>query len=175
MDPTVLTLLISEATAGSEKAMGELIEHSQDRLFRFCIYLTGNAHHAQDLCQDTLVRVLEQLARIQDPEKYFSWLFRIAKNLYLDEVKSAAYRREELELDPTIEPASVSSALSKEEMMQIRQIMDELESDARVAILLVYLEEYSYREAADILDISEEALKSRLFRARQLVQERLKK
>ena len=156
--------LITKAQSGDTDSMTRLIEEVQNPLFKFCIFLTGNTQLANDLCQETLIKVLENINKVKDPESFRSWLFKTAKNFYLDHLKSPKNRAHE-----PIEELNkyVSKDTSPETLIRLREALVNLSPDERLVLLLVDLEEYSSLEAAQILDISERALRSRLHRARQ--------
>ena len=88
LDKQTLAKLVIRIQAGDDAAMILLIEAVQDRLYRFCCYLTQNSQLAQDLSQDALIKVLEKINTLKNPLVFQSWLFRIVKNMYLDNKKS---------------------------------------------------------------------------------------
>jgi RNA polymerase sigma-70 factor, ECF subfamily len=169
---TDFTALVLQAQRGDESAISDLIEMSQKDLFRFVFYLTGNNQLAHDMCQDTFIKVLENLPRLKEPERFKSWLFQMAKNLYLDHTKSSKNKGH-----VSIESAlpDMTSAEDKQKVLEIRQALSHIETDERLPLLLVDLEGYSYTEAAKIIGVSEDALRSRLHRARQTFAEKYKK
>lgn len=151
------------AQQGDEEALIFLIEHTEKSLFRFCIYLTGNRTLSQDICQDAYVKVLENIKSLKNPSSFKAWLFQTAKNLYLNHVKSPKNSKY-LELEDLAELASNSNMHLASE---IRQSLAKLTEDERAVVLLIDLEEHSYSETAEIMGLSEEAVRSRLHRARQ--------
>lgn len=161
-----LTPLVLRAQKGESGALDELIRAVDQRLFRFCVYLCGNTQLARDLCQDSLVRVLEQLPTLREPERFLPWLFRCARNLHLDFVKGAAQKGHS-GLDTLDESQSAVNPPDYEEMQKIRRALSLLEEADRSAVLLIDLEGHDYAQAAEIMGISESALRSRLHRARK--------
>lgn len=161
-----------DAQKGDEGAAAALIEALQDRVYRFCFYLTGNSEAAQDHCQETLLKVLEKIKTLKDPDQILSWTLRIAKNQFLDQRKSMAHKTS-VPLTLLAEPTS-PVAPSREQGLQIQQAIACLEPEERIVILLVDLEGYSYEEAAEIINVSEDALRSRLHRARKAFIEKYK-
>ena len=168
-----LTRAVIEAKNGSEAALSEIIEQTQDSLFRFTYYLTGNQQLSHDICQDTFIKVLEKIKGLKEPERFKSWLFQMAKNLYLDHLKSSKNKNH-----VSIDNAAASDLLQiddKQKDLEIRQALSHLEMDERLPLLLVDLEGHSYIEAARTLGVSEDALRSRLQRARLAFAEKYKK
>lgn len=157
------TEYVKLAQQDDEAALSSLIELTEDSLFRFCIYLSGNRALAQDLCQDAYIKVLENIKTLKSTSSFRAWLFQTAKNLYLNHVRSPRNSKH-LELEALAEMASGSDTLL---LAEVREGLQKLNEDERVVILLIDLEEYSYSETAEIMGISEEAVRSRLHRARQ--------
>jgi RNA polymerase sigma-70 factor, ECF subfamily len=167
-----LTPYVLSAQKGDESALSYLIESTQKDLFRFTYYLTGNTQLAHDLCQDTYIKVLEKIRSLKEPDRFKSWLYRMTKNLYLDHIKSSK-NKGHVSLDGAI-PEMVTGE-DKQKVMEIRQALSHLETEERIPLLLVDLEGYSYEEAAQMIGISEDALRSRLHRARTTFSTKYKK
>lgn len=119
---------------------------------------------AEDLCQESLVRILRSLSELKSVETYFAWTCRIAKNLFVDQSKSkkssilnkaSAYRVESAQEDGV------------EQALAVHQVLSQLETADRLVLLFVDMEGCSYGEAALALGVSEDAVRSRLFRARK--------
>lgn len=161
-----LVALTIRAQKGDREALAMLIEASQDQLFKFCLYLCGHRPLAQDLCQDTLIKVLEGIKKLKKPESLGAWMRTTAKNLYLDHIKSSKNRN--LPLDADFDPSDANAqADGLQDRLEFKKALNRLAPETRLVLLLVDLEGYSYLEAAQILEISESAMKSRVFRARQ--------
>jgi RNA polymerase sigma-70 factor, ECF subfamily len=171
-DTDSLTQTVLAAQGGDESALAELIEQTQKELFRFAYYLTGNNQLAHDLCQDTFIKVLENISSLKEPHRFKSWLFRMAKNLYLDHIKSSK-NKGHVAIDSAL--PDLQSNEDKQRVLEIRQALSHLETDERIPLLLVDMEGHSYDEAAQIMGITEDALRSRLHRARQAFSQRYKK
>jgi RNA polymerase sigma-70 factor (ECF subfamily) len=164
--PEILELIL-QAQAGNTSALKDLITQTQPRLLKFLLYLTSNEQLAQDLCQDSFLKVLSNLSSLRDPKSFYSWLFRSAKNLYLDHIKSAK-SRESTSLEEVSDLSLfIYEEADKDSLILFRKVLSQIETDYQVVILLVDIEGYSYSEAADIVGISEDSLRSRLHRARQ--------
>ncbi len=130
----------------------------QDDVVRFCYYLCRNENLAQDLAQETFLKVFtKKYENIQNPKAF---LFQIAKNLLFD-----LKRRQVLEQNQT----SMKSQLKTIEMpdLEVWQVLFSLDQDDQDVLMLVDREGLSLIEAAEHLNLSEAALKSRLFRARE--------
>jgi RNA polymerase sigma-70 factor, ECF subfamily len=165
---TELESCIRSIQQGEVDQLPRLIELTQVRLFRYCILLTGNREAAQDICQEALIKAMDSLHRLKKPESYFTWLFRMTKNLFIDRVRVS---REHETLDESIATSSMDSE-TRDTVLRVRQAMMELSDDERQVILLVDLEGYSYAETAEIMELSEDGVRARLQRARRRFSEK---
>lgn len=160
------------AQKGESAAFSFLIRSTQDRLFRFCLYLCHDRALAQDLCQEAFVRAFEKISSLKESDRFLSWLFKMARNLYLDYVKSpqnsklaTAMPLEEV-LEDTVS-ASTPPSSDPTVTIQIQQALAGLEPEDRMILLLVDLEEHTYSEAAGIVGISESNLRFKLHHIRK--------
>lgn len=161
--------LIISAQRGEAQAVSRLIEASQTPLSRYCLRLTRDWARAQDLVQDTLVRVLEKISDLKDPSKYFAWMRHTARNLWLDFLKSPKNRNCSLDEAGGHEP--LQEAPDMLARLQLERSLSTLQEMARAALLLVDGAGYSYEEAALKLQTSSASLRCRLHRARRTVQQ----
>ena len=164
---------VSRAQAGDSSAYTDLIEATQSRLFRFCLTLTGDRVLSEDLCQDAYIKVLARIGSLEKPGAFMDWLFRITRNLYLDHIRSGQAR--ETELDEAAMESRDPRSADLAEVMSIHRALAQIEPEDRWLLLLVDLEERSYQEAAEALGVSEDSVRSRLFRLRKQFVEQWKK
>ena len=139
------------------------------RLRRFAIALTGSAADGDDLVQDTVERALKNLHAWEPGSRLDSWMFRIAKNRFIDTRRSAKRGKTE-----SIETADEYAALDGERAMQSHltfqdtaKALQTLPVEQRQAVALVLVDGLTYREAADILEIPIGTLTSQIARARE--------
>lgn len=173
--------------AGHEAALNELMERHATPVFHFLCRMTGNEDDANDLAQETFVRVFKSCKSFRPNEKFSTWLFTIAANLARNHFRWRS-RHPNLSLDaenagtdqslastlPGNSPAPSEVALAGERAAAVRQAVQKLPDDLREAIVLCEWEERSVAEAAMILRTTPKAVESRLYRARQMLRERLK-
>jgi len=164
MEADSLEKLVKSAQKGDRNSFSQLIQATEKDLYRFLVHLTKNPVLAQDLFQESYIKALENIKNLKDPSRFKSWLFRSAKNLFLDFVRSPKNKDYDRLEDKEIVSANTPEY---EKVLQVQVALNKLKEDSKLAILLVDLEGYSYKEAADILDISENALRSRIHRARE--------
>jgi RNA polymerase sigma-70 factor (ECF subfamily) len=155
--------LVRRAQRGEEGAFEELIRCTQNRLFRFLYFLSGDATLAGDLCQDTYLYTLEHLSKIREPKAFPHWLFLVGRNRFFD------HRRNKKNRPPSEKAFSTPrlAASDRELAVQTLEIFSKLDPDWREVLLLIDLEGHSYLEASEIIGISESATRSRLHRARE--------
>jgi RNA polymerase sigma-70 factor (ECF subfamily) len=173
--------------AGHEAALNDLMERHATGVFHFLCRMTGNEEDASDLAQETFVRVFKSCGSYRSGEKFSTWLFTIAANLARNHFRWRS-RHPNLSLDaenaeteqtigstlPANSPAPNEAALSTERAAAVRNAVQKLPEDMREAIVLCEWEERSVAEAAAILSTTPKAVESRLYRARQILRERLK-
>lgn len=144
----------------------------KNKLFRLALRITLNRAEAEDVVQETLIRVWnkrDEWAKLASVEAFS---LRIAKNLAID--RSERMDAQTQELTPAEEQTPDASGpherlVEKEQMALIHKLMDELPEPQRIIIHLRDVEEKSYKEIAELLDLTEEQVKVNLFRARQKV------
>jgi RNA polymerase sigma-70 factor (ECF subfamily) len=160
--------LIRTAQSGDRAAQAVLVERYWDRLYRWLFHLTQDAHTAEDLTQDTFLKVLAHLKRFQVGTNFAAWVFRIGHNNYANHYRGRGRQREPLteELaDRAFGP--VEEAVSREALRELAQAIDRVHPDLRAALLLRVEEGLSFRQIGDILDLTEETARWRVFKARQ--------
>ncbi|MCF6321980.1 MAG: RNA polymerase sigma factor [Rhizobiaceae bacterium] len=144
-------------------------------LWRYCLVLTGSAQIADDLSQSTCLRALEKAQHYTPGTNLKSWLFRMAQRIWLNELRAAAVRRgggmttlEETQI-PDAKPGPESNLFFREVLLEVGALPEA----QRVAVVLVYAEGYSYKQAAEILDIPVGTVMSRLAAARLKLNQKL--
>lgn len=166
--------LIDRALQGDRSAFTELIEMNQDRLFASMLQLTGSADEAEEVVQEAFIRVFVKLDTFQRNSQFFTWLYRIAFN-------SALTRRRRRKAGVSLEQARESSGLEvsdsgdevdepmlrEERVNLVRKAMNMLSDEHRAILVLREMEDHSYEDIAEILDISIGTVRSRLSRARK--------
>ncbi len=139
------------------------------RLRRFALTLTGDLDQADDLVQQACEKALLKQDQWQAGTRLDSWLYRIIQNLHIDQLRSQGRRSQHLHEDSIEELADASSKglPERENMLRVlSRLIHELPEEQRAVMLLVAVEENSYREAAEILMIPVGTVMSRLARAR---------
>jgi len=158
------TDVIFECQSGERTAQQQLYELHHRQAFRLCVRLVGE-QDAPDLTQQTFLKVFRTIQQFSDSSRFETWLHRVTVNECLQHIRSRN-RRPEVALD--VEPAGVGSetgaAIESAELLQVA--LGHLQPELRTIFVLRELEELSYAELAETLDVSAGTVASRLNRAR---------
>jgi RNA polymerase sigma-70 factor, ECF subfamily len=157
--------LIKRVLAGEKPAVEQLVIAAQPALFLFCFHLTHNRQLAEDLTHDSLLKALNSIKDLKNREQFKAWLKKIARNLYLDYLKSAQTRHQVLVEDYDNVGLEQGVEISDSQLDTFK-ILNSLPEEDRSILVLIDIQECSYTEAAQILEIPEGTVKSRLSRAR---------
>ncbi len=174
--------LMLDVKAGDEQSFGLLLHRYRTPLVNFLYRMVRNREQAEDLAQEVFIRVYRAREDYVPSAKFTTWLFRIATNLALNSVRDTRHQRMEVSLDAPItvdaedgdeRPLDVAEKNPniEEHLVQeaqkdmIRKSIDKLPEKQRAAVLLHKYQELDYGEISKILECSESALKSLLFRA----------
>jgi RNA polymerase sigma-70 factor (ECF subfamily) len=158
----------------SKMEFWEIYDEHYSRVKKVVVALVRDEWVADDLTQETFVRVQDHLADLRDPAKISSWIFRIAYNLCQDHFRKkgqfidndgSAYEESEIS-----EGSSSEKQFEQHQMGEcVRQEIDRLPESFRSVLILSDLREFSHQEIADLLGITVENAKVRLHRARKML------
>jgi len=178
--------LVRRCLAGDEKAYRELVEMYQARIYSLALRMLRRAEDAQDVTQETFIRMFRALDRY-DPERPFAaWLFSIASRLSIDQIRRRKLQpvpltqrdRDDEEYTIDVEdtgprPEEVTS--HAEEEARTRALIDSLPPHYRIVVLLRHQQDLSYEEIAESLHLPLGTVKARIHRARALLRDRIEK
>jgi RNA polymerase sigma-70 factor (ECF subfamily) len=155
--------------AGDSAAFRRLIDREAPRLLRFAQGMLGNAQEAEDVVQDTLIRLWEKAADWTPDARIGTWLHRVCYNRAIDVLRRRRNFVEDSALDLVADPAETAEAVlvGTETAHALAAAIETLPPRQRTAVLLFHVQELSQREAAAIMEISETAFESVLARARR--------
>ena len=172
---------------GDMEAFRELIEAHQYRVVAAVTKMLGDQAEAEDIAQQVFVRVWKSAPRYEPTAKFTTWLFKITRNLVLNELRrrkrhfTSSLDEPEHEDHTPVQVADMgtkapdTAMLDDEMQAAIQRAIDELPETQRLAIILRRYDEFSYEEIAEIMGLSVPAVKSVLFRARTDLREKLRK
>lgn len=183
--------LARQLVAGNLEAFDRFVEGFRTKLFQYSFLMCGQREDAEEVSQETLLKVFENLDQLREPERVRSWVFRIAKNaclmkrrksvfapvreLSLDEfIPSADHRGGERKLDIADWSALPDAQALRSELRDVLQeAISELPDIYKSVLLLRDVEELTTQETAQVLDVSDAVVKTRLHRARLAVRQKL--
>jgi RNA polymerase sigma-70 factor, ECF subfamily len=159
---------IRAAQRGDRSAFASLVEAYWDRLYRWLHHLTHDRHTAEDLVQETFLKAFAGLDRFHAGTNFAAWLFRIAHNNFANGRRAAARKREPLPDELAAKDfGPLEEAESREALAEVAHAMQRLPAEFRAALLLRVEQNLSFREIAEVLDLTEETARWRVFKARQ--------
>ncbi len=168
------------AQAGDQSAFGELVKLHQNAVYNLAYRILGSRAEAEDAAQETFLRAYANLDRYDVARPFRTWLLSITSNFCIDRLRRQ--RLKWLSIDEPLpprtllqsaEPGPEEAAIASERAALVQRLLAELTPDHRAAVVLHYWYDYSYQEIAEILRTTESAIKSRLFRARQMLAAKL--
>ena len=190
-EPVADNILVEEFIAGNDAAFTQLVTRYKDPITNYLNMMVGNYDVAADLAQETFLRVYQNISRYSNLYQFSTWIYRIATNLAIDELRyrkrrgQVFYRniwgnRPETEAGEEKEFVLRDSGRNPSDEM-LRKESSQVLSDAirslppkyRTAFIMKEVQEMQYDEIARILKTSPGTIKSRLHRARELLQRKL--
>jgi RNA polymerase sigma-70 factor (ECF subfamily) len=160
-------VLIQGAQRGDRQAFASLVERYWDRLFRWLFHLTRDRHAAEDLTQETFLKALAHLSKFRAGTNFRAWLFRIAHNAFINQARAGRQRQPLPEDVPATEDGPLEQAQQREGLQLLAQAVGRLPAEFRAAFLLRVEEGLSFRQIAEVLGLTEETARWRVFKARQ--------
>ena len=191
MDKEAEIQLARDVMAGQPEAFDRFVEHFRAKIFQYSWLMCGQREDAEEVSQDTLLKVFENFAQLREPERVRSWVLHIAKNCCLMKRRRSQFApAQELSLDdymPALEHDGDGvklqiadwSGLPEDRLLraELRGVLDQAIADLpenyRCVVLLRDVEELSTLEAAQILEVNVDVIKTRLHRARLAIREKL--
>jgi RNA polymerase sigma-70 factor (ECF subfamily) len=166
--------LIDRALQGERDAFAQLVELNQDRLFASMLQITCSPDEAEEVVQEAFIRAFIKLDTFQRNSQFFTWLYRIAFNAALTRRrrKRARVSLDQCREDNGLEVSDTGDAvdepmLREERIAMVREALQTLTEEHRAILVLREMQENSYEEIAEILDISIGTVRSRLSRSRR--------
>jgi RNA polymerase sigma-70 factor (ECF subfamily) len=166
--------LIRAVRAGDRKAREILVDRYLNSVFAIAMRIIGNPADAEDLTQDTFMRVFERLDQYNADGPFKSWILKIAANLAISHLRS--HRREKLFLKTAYatsnEPSATPPATS-DNSRELQELLGRLDENERAAIVLFHFQEMSYTEAAEAMNAPINTVRTLLHRGRSRLRELL--
>ena len=172
---------IIETINGNTQAFSILIDRYKHMVFTLALKMLKNRENAEEVAQDTFIKAFSSLSTFKGDSKFSTWLYKIAYYGSLDYLKKEKRRliTSTIDSDHDIHFSELTTILDQFEIQDrknmIKQSLDELSSDEAVLVTLHYFEELSLQEISEVINVSSNTIKVRLFRIRKRLAEILEK
>ncbi len=172
-------LLVRRAQAGDRGAFEELVRRHADRLYAVVLRFVADREVAEEVTQESFLRAWRAIGRFQRRSRFFTWLYRIGINEAKRRVeREAAERTVSLDEEPLLDVPDWSQAPeARAEQSDLRRVLEDsiraLPIEYRAPVILRDVEGLTTKEAAEVMELSEAAFKSRLHRARLVLRRAL--
>jgi RNA polymerase sigma-70 factor (ECF subfamily) len=163
---------LAAARRGDRNAFSKLVQAYQIPVYNLTYRMLGSPQEAEDAAQETFLRAYKRLHTYEPDKKFSNWVLSIASHYCIDLLRRRRFVWLSVEEDPAVQGLSSDderpedAALRHERAEQVRHLLNYLEPEYRVPLVLRYWQDLSYKEIAEILNLSEPAVKTRLHRAR---------
>lgn len=178
--------LVKLARKGNQAAFAELVDFYKDKIFHLAYRMLNNRHEAEDIVQETFLRVYKNFDRYDEKQKFSTWIYRIATNLCIDRLRK---RKPSYSLDaelndqdgsadgytliPGDERTPETEYLLSETQLTIHDAIDHLPAKYKSVMVLRYLQELSLQEIGEVLNMPVTTVKTRVHRGREYLRKRL--
>ncbi|HUQ91339.1 MAG TPA: RNA polymerase sigma factor [Bryobacteraceae bacterium] len=163
--------LILKARRGDVEPYNLLVSRWEKRIFNYLLRLAGNREDAMDLSQDVFLKAYQNLKKLDDPDRFGPWLFRIAHNEAYSLLRKPKSGGEPVE--PTPDAPGYGRMLPIETSIAVERALERLNEDQREAVLLKVYQGFRFEEIAEVLDTPVSTIKSRVYTALELLKEAL--
>ena len=166
--------LIASCLGGDQIAWEEIVRQHRRKVFNIAYKFTGRHDQAEDLTQDVFLKIFKSLHTFDRRANFQTWLVSVSRNLCIDHYRSVRKERETIdrdvdagELTPSAPGQNAYQALEQQDRVELlRKAMAELPPSLREAVVKRDIQEFSYQEIADQLNLPEGTVKSRINRGR---------
>ena len=162
----------------SRNEFNKMVLPHKDKLYRFALSIVGNNADAEDVVQEIFIKLWDRRKQAQEIQNLEAWLMRLTRNLSIDKLRSKHRRSQDLEVVShrranSADPHQLTE--SRDTVHRIQSIMQKLPEKQRMVMQLRDIEEMTYQEISEILEVPMSQVKVNLFRARQFIRKQLLK
>ncbi len=167
------TLIVNKIIGGDTQAFAVLVDRYKDLVFTLAIRMLKNREEAEEVSQDTFIKVYKSLPKFKGDSKLSTWVYKVAYNTCLDRIKKNNRRQSEITIDSFTENQikTLDNALSaleeKEQQQTIQDCLQQLSSKDSFLLTLFYFEELSLEEISQIVNMEPNTVKVNIHRARK--------
>jgi len=166
-------IIINQIIEGDTKAFSELVNRYKDLVYTLALRMLKNREEAEEVSQDTFIKVFKSLQKFKGDSKFSTWIYKVAYNTCLDRIKKNRKYLNDVEINEFTEHQvkTVENAfevlVEEERNQMIQECLDLLPSDDSFLLTLYYFEEQSLDEIANIVGLTANNVKVKLFRSRK--------
>ena len=172
--PEALEALIQRCLRGDQAAWDQIVKQYWRKVFNVAYKFVGRHDQAEDLAQDIFLKIFKSLDTFDRRANFQTWLISVSRNLCIDHYRSVRKERETIDRDvdaneltpASREPGPVATLEQRDRVSLLKQALATLPETLRTAVVLRDLQELSYQEIADRLQLAEGTVKSRINRGR---------
>lgn len=177
--------LAEKANRGDREAFAQLVDLYKDKIFHLAYRMLGNSHEAEDIVQDTFIRVYTNLHRYDAEHKFSTWIYRIGTNICIDRLrkrKGTYFLDAETQVGEGLDGYTLlasnegtpeSQLMISETQRHVREAIDKLPEKYKSVIVLRYMHDLSLQEISDILQMPVTTIKTRVHRGREYLRKRM--
>jgi RNA polymerase sigma-70 factor (ECF subfamily) len=183
------TVLVNRIKSGDEKSFQELVNKYQARVYSIILGMVQDRNDADDIAQEVFVRVYRFLHTFKGKSQFYTWLYRITMNMCINAKNGHRREKPSVSLSEPIDDRGtpLGSLLPSQDPLhrpldnlkntelggQLQEAIDSLPSDLKKTFVLREIDDLSYREMSHVLGCPQGTVKSRLFRAREELKQKL--
>ncbi|MGN7386315.1 RNA polymerase sigma factor [Sporosarcina sp. SAFN-015] len=171
-------LWVQQVLAGDKQAYAHIINKYKNQLYATILRMTKNPQDAQDFVQDAFIKVYRNLDKYDASGSFSGWIYRVAINHCMDEFRKKRYSMTQIVIDEerVVEPNHPELVfLKKEKSRQLERLIATLPEDERLIILLRYVNEISYEEIGEVMEVPTSTVRNKLHRAKKKMRETVKR
>ncbi|GIP41403.1 ECF RNA polymerase sigma factor SigW [Paenibacillus sp. J31TS4] len=177
--------LVKLSRKGDRSAFAELVDMYKDKIYHLAFRMLSQSQTAEDIVQETFLRVYRNLDRYDESQKFSTWIYRIATNLCIDQLRKRkpSYSPDAempdgegadwYSLLPSEEATPEDQIMLSETQLQIREAIQSLPEKYKSVVILRYLHDMSLQEIGDVLDMPVTTVKTRVHRGREFLRNKL--
>ncbi|MBP1648824.1 MAG: sigW [Bacteroidetes bacterium] len=175
--------IIDEVRAGNTRSYAHLVDRHKDRALTLALRLVGARQEAEELVQDAFLKAFRNLGRFRGEARFGTWFYRILYNLCMTRLRRRTTAPQMLEIsDETLldglpgedDSIPIEEAFERSDLLGFLSVeMNSLPPQYKSAVTLYYVQELSYEEMAEVMDVPLGTVKTSLFRGRMLLRKRI--
>ncbi len=178
MPPTQDAVLVADCLQGNREAFGVLVEQYQSLICTLIYCRCGSVAQSEDLAQETFLAAWKSLPSLKEPTQFKAWLCQIARNISADAARQQERKAHgnsvSIEVAPELiddRPSPAAQAIRREDESLVWRTLEQLPENYRLPLVLFHREEQSVAQVAAVLDLSEDVVRQRLSRGREMLRE----